>query len=318
MPIGARSRSAGDLSFVSGRQLSASQPITGGASGSGSEASGHVTNNIQPDSSADWASMLRDVSRDGDGDEDGNLYGKGDGFGAEHGRGAPPLRIADLGAGVGVIGLSLAVRGSDGGSSGGVLASRGGGTRGARDGPVGGASNERAPCDAVQHGPAGSISGGTGGWPAASGPHVLLVEKQSSLAQRCVRNAALNGVGHRVRVWLGDVAGISVRSAGGDVFGEEHAGADADENGDVDGDVFLDADPDVSWDTDVAWDADVSRDAGVSGSANREVRKGANVSGDAAGDADVASDVGAGAAADLREWIGQCDAVVCNRHTFLP
>ena len=73
-------------------------------------------------------------------------------------------RVADLGAGAGVVGLALALRGTP-----------------TPDGDV------RRRDD---------------------GARALLVEQQPALARRCERNAALNGVAHRVSVCLGDVADV--------------------------------------------------------------------------------------------------------------
>jgi tRNA1(Val) A37 N6-methylase TrmN6 len=73
-------------------------------------------------------------------------------------------RVADLGAGAGVVGLALALRGTP-------------------------------PPDVD----ADSLS---------AGARALLVEQQPALARRCERNAALNGVAHRVSVCLGDVADV--------------------------------------------------------------------------------------------------------------
>lgn len=129
------------------------------------------------------------------------------------------MRVADLGAGAGVIGLSLALRGAVGGGGGG---------------------------DDV----AVDVEGGGGVGGAAV--RVLLVEQQPSLARRCARNAALNGVGHRVRVWRGDVARISPVAIG--------------------------------------------RRSSCGGSEDVHA-------------ADVDLD-------EVREWIGRCDAVVCNPPYF--
>ena len=73
-------------------------------------------------------------------------------------------RVADLGAGAGVVGLALALRGTP-------------------------------PPDVDADSP-------------SAGARALLVEQQPALARRCERNAALNGVAHRVSVCLGDVADV--------------------------------------------------------------------------------------------------------------
>ena len=51
---------------------------------------------------------------------------------------------------------------------------------------------------------------------ATTGARALLVEQQPALARRCERNAALNGVAHRVSVCLGDVADVFPERDGGD------------------------------------------------------------------------------------------------------
>ena len=94
----------------------------------------------------------------------------------------PPV-VADLGAGNGVIGISLALRRAD--------------------------------------------------------AEVLCVEQQPSLAARCARNASLNGVHDRVRVWRGDLRRIYRSREGGRSFGggaeeEEDHSRDVDASGAVD------------------------------------------------------------------------------------
>ena len=81
-------------------------------------------------------------------------------------------RVADLGAGAGVVGLALALRGT----------------------------------------PPPDVDAGS---PSAAA-RALLVEQQPALARRCERNAALNGVAHRVSVCLGDVADVFPERDGGD------------------------------------------------------------------------------------------------------
>jgi tRNA1(Val) A37 N6-methylase TrmN6 len=201
-----------------------------------------------------------------------------------------PMRIADLGAGAGVIGLSLALRGGVGGGVGG--GGEGGGGGGGGSGGIGGGgggsdssggvdgmtSSEEGVLEGegVRYGQqAAGVGGGGGNGGGGSGdggaPRVLLVEQQPSLARRCARNAALNGVGHRVRVWRGDVAGIRGAGSG-----------------------HVDTDDD---------------DVGIGGVA--DVGIGAAYVDTTDADMDTSDDD-----VDIGEWVGRCDAVVCNPPYF--
>ena len=148
-----------------------------------------------------------------------------------------PPRIADLGAGAGVVGLSLAARGGF-----------------AKD---------------------------------AQGPNVLLVERQVGLARRCARNAALNGVGEGVTVCLGDVSAGSFGTQSSrkteDIMEDEVEEEDDDERQHVEVSLSVDGDA-------------VGVELAVKSAFNHERW--------------------AGADAKPGDWMGKCDAVVCNPPYF--
>ena len=94
---------------------------------------------------------------------------------------SPPPRVADLGAGAGVVGFAVALR------------------------PV---ADDQA--DTTFE----SSTDGSADRSADRSTRVLSIERQASLASRCARNAALNGLGHRVTVWRGDVKDVVGAASG--------------------------------------------------------------------------------------------------------
>ena len=91
-------------------------------------------------------------------------------------------RVADLGAGCGVVGLAVALDRSD--------ATRDAANAANDDDVNDGNSNTRDARDTRD-------------------TRVLSIERQASLASRCARNAALNGLSRRVEVWRGDVVDVA-------------------------------------------------------------------------------------------------------------
>ena len=100
-------------------------------------------------------------------------------------RGHQSPRVADLGAGCGVVGLAVAL-------------DRSGATRDSRD---------EAHDDDVNDGDSNTRD--TDSDNTSRDTRVLSIERQASLASRCARNAALNGLSRRVEVWRGDVVDVA-------------------------------------------------------------------------------------------------------------
>ena len=101
-------------------------------------------------------------------------------------RGHQSPRVADLGAGCGVVGLAVALDRSA-----------------TRDAPNDGDANDSSPHELL---PVNSVNTRD---TTTRDTRVLSIERQASLASRCARNAALNGLSHRVEVWRGDVVDVA-------------------------------------------------------------------------------------------------------------
>ena len=95
-------------------------------------------------------------------------------------------RVADLGAGCGVVGLAVALDRSA--------------TRDAHDDDD---ANDSSPRELP---PVNSVNTRDA---TTRDTRVLSIERQASLASRCARNAALNGLSRRVEVWRGDVVDVA-------------------------------------------------------------------------------------------------------------
>ena len=101
-------------------------------------------------------------------------------------RGHQSPRVADLGAGCGVVGLAVALDRSA--------------TRDAHDDDD---ANDSSPRELP---PVNSVNTRDA---TTRDTRVLSIERQASLASRCARNAALNGLSRRVEVWRGDVVDVA-------------------------------------------------------------------------------------------------------------
>jgi len=101
-------------------------------------------------------------------------------------RGHQSPRVADLGAGCGVVGLAVALDRSA-----------------TRDAPDDDDANDSSPCELL---PVNSVNTRD---TTTRDTRVLSIERQASLASRCARNAALNGLSRRVEVWRGDVVDVA-------------------------------------------------------------------------------------------------------------
>ena len=101
-------------------------------------------------------------------------------------RGHQSPRVADLGAGCGVVGLAVALDRSA-----------------TRDAPNDDDANNSSPHELL---PVNSVNTRD---TTTRDTRVLSIERQASLASRCARNAALNGLSHRVEVWRGDVVDVA-------------------------------------------------------------------------------------------------------------
>lgn len=101
-------------------------------------------------------------------------------------RGHQSPRVADLGAGCGVVGLAVALDRSA-----------------TRDAHNDDDANDSSPCELL---PVNSVNTRD---TTTRDTRVLSIERQASLASRCARNAALNGLSHRVEVWRGDVVDVA-------------------------------------------------------------------------------------------------------------
>ena len=103
-------------------------------------------------------------------------------------RGHQSPRVADLGAGCGVVGLAVALDRAD------ATRDAANAANAADDDDVNdGNSNTRDARDTRD----------------TRDTRVLSIERQASLASRCARNAALNGLSRRVEVWRGDVVDVA-------------------------------------------------------------------------------------------------------------
>lgn len=101
-------------------------------------------------------------------------------------RGHQSPRVADLGAGCGVVGLAVALDRSA-----------------TRDAHNDDDANDSSPYELL---PVNSVNTRD---TTTRDTRVLSIERQASLASRCARNAALNGLSHRVEVWRGDVVDVA-------------------------------------------------------------------------------------------------------------
>jgi len=101
-------------------------------------------------------------------------------------RGHQSPRVADLGAGCGVVGLAVALDRSA-----------------TRDAPNDDDANNSSPHELL---PVNSVNTRD---TTTRDTRVLSIERQASLASRCARNAALNGLSRRVEVWRGDVVDVA-------------------------------------------------------------------------------------------------------------
>jgi len=101
-------------------------------------------------------------------------------------RGHQSPRVADLGAGCGVVGLAVALDRSA-----------------TRDAPDDDDANDSSPHELL---PVNSVNTRD---TTTRDTRVLSIERQASLASRCARNAALNGLSRRVEVWRGDVVDVA-------------------------------------------------------------------------------------------------------------
>ena len=101
-------------------------------------------------------------------------------------RGHQSPRVADLGAGCGVVGLAVALDRSA-----------------TRDAPNDDDANDSSQEDEL---PVNSVNTRD---TTTRDTRVLSIERQASLASRCARNAALNGLSRRVEVWRGDVVDVA-------------------------------------------------------------------------------------------------------------
>ena len=95
-------------------------------------------------------------------------------------------RVADLGAGCGVVGLAVALDRSA-----------------TRDAHNDDDANDSSPRELP---PVNSVNTRDA---TTRDTRVLSIERQASLASRCARNAALNGLSRRVEVWRGDVVDVA-------------------------------------------------------------------------------------------------------------
>jgi tRNA1(Val) A37 N6-methylase TrmN6 len=101
-------------------------------------------------------------------------------------RGHQSPRVADLGAGCGVVGLAVALDRSA-----------------TLDAPNDDDANDSSPYELPEVNSVNTRDTTT------RDTRVLSIERQASLASRCARNAALNGLSRRVEVWRGDVVDVA-------------------------------------------------------------------------------------------------------------
>jgi hypothetical protein len=108
-------------------------------------------------------------------------------------RGHQSPRVADLGAGCGVVGLAVALDRSIDRSA----------TRDAPNDDDVNDVNDSSPYELPEVNSVNTRDTTT------RDTRVLSIERQASLASRCARNAALNGLSRRVEVWRGDVVDVA-------------------------------------------------------------------------------------------------------------